>query len=585
MRQKYLEAEIERHNKLFFEEHTFEISDPEYDLLVEELRAINPGHPLVSKLAEAPGSVVHPEPLLSLGKCYTPAELLKWAEGVARSHSERFGVSDKRDGCAARNEQEPIGLFSRGDGVSGEDWTSKLKVIKFPFGAAGRGEIVVTKTDFEQFRTETLRSDGSQYKNERAMAAGVLNTKTLPAGFPKVLTFVPYTHEEEVVTFEELFDIDWLASMTDAQAGPIPADGLVIRVLDRDHFDALGTTSHHPRGAIALKFKNPTGRTKLINVVWQCGKGRLSPVGEVEPCEISGTTITYCSLHNMDFINSLGLQIGDDIEITRHGDVIPGVTCVISQGKNRRAITCDACPACGSSVEDFCCTNSSCGGTATKKLLDALVRLGIETVGPTIANQLVTAGRTTIPQVFAMSPENWQALPGFATASALKMHKQFQNRLLEPIEDYRILAAMNIHGVGLSLSKKILAKLNLAELYSAGTDLEQLDNVGPGRAAAIREGFDEGFHAWAVFNMNIVATKGLADRPLICFTGAGPLSRSEYIALAEKKGYAYKNAVTKNLAVLVASRSDTTKAKKAASYGVQVITYPEFATQIAHSEP
>jgi DNA ligase (NAD+) len=582
-----LAAEIGRHDHIFWVENSFEITDSEYDALVEELRRLDPEHPVLHKVQGAPGKVTHPEPMLSLDKRYSGEEILAWARSVARGPEERFGVSSKWDGCAGRWEFErdqygldwPKKLVSRGDGFQGEDWSHHRHLITH-LGASERGEILVTKSNFEKYVDEIERLLGRRYKNPRSMAAGILSNHSMPAGFPAALTFIPYTLDEEVVTLDELAELNWEATMSAAQASNIPADGLVIRLMDLEYAESLGATDHHPRGVMALKFKNPTGRTRLVEVEWSCGKGKITPVGIVEPCTISGTTTTRCSLHNMRIIAQKDIHVGDEIELEKCGDIIPGIRRVVTPAAGRVRISCDACPACGVIPEvrgvDLVCPNLNCGGTDAKRLRDALVRMGIETIGPGIVSELIKADQRTVRQVFAMTVMDWRNLPGFAQKSATQAFNEIERRRLTPIEDYRILAAMNIPGVGLTLSKVICDKFNLGELHQE--DLTKLDGIGETRALELKVNFDQGFYMWAVCNLQIIETKGLASRPTICFTGKSERTREEWIRFAEARGYAFSKGVTKTLALLVCDDLDTISGKKikAKKYGVKVMTYSDF---------
>lgn len=579
-----LEAEILEHDHNYWVKNDPTISDADYDLLCRRLAQIDPNskvlHQIHGAVVSKGATVTRDKAMLSLGKAYSIDEVLKWAKGVSRSLKEKFRVSPKFDGLAVEIDGGILAT-SGDDGLTGEDVSDKLVIVDLTLASGQNeyGELVVMKDVFPTLK----RSGGESYKNCRAAAVGLINADDTDRRNGRVVAFMPHSstlHTLELIEFETFA---WDALCEFVQMADYPADGLVIALEDSAYAESLGVTDHHPRHSIALKFKNPSAKTKLIDIEWQCGKNKLTPVAILEPVVISGCTHDRASLHNWAQIQRLGLTKGCTVEVERCGDVIPQVTSAKSQTVLAIPMPLN-CPACGSLTEgcgiDIRCTNDTCGGTATKKLLDALIRIGIEEIGPTVANHLVNFGFDTLPKVFGMNQGSWADLPGFAAPSAAKMHKQFQNLRLKPVEDFRILAAMNIPGVGLSMSKKILAKFNLAEVSKVETDLENLAGVGPARAASIREGFDAGLYAWAVGNLTLVTTKGLADRPLICFTGSHATPRAEWIKKAEEKGYTFKGAVTKDLALLVASRSDTTKAKKAAAYGVKVMTYEEFQEEL-----
>lgn len=572
---KVLEESIKYHSKKYWQDHDPEISDEAFDSLVEQLPA---DHQLRNKLQTA-GTVQHAVPILSLAKFYEPEEIIAWARSVARSPEELFALNDKLDGLSAIRKGDK--LLSRGDGFTGEDWSLKLPGITVAAPPGARGEIFLTKTDFTEQKHLITKLMVREYKTPRSAVSGIMNSSgPIPDGIKGLLMFVSHDTNSIGYTVAELEELDWPARIQQAKDNDIPTDGLVLRLADKDYADSLGATSHHPRGIMALKFKNPSARTKLIDIIWQVGKRKLTPVAILEPVEISGYIQDKASLHNVAQINRLGLTMGATVEIERCGDIIPQIVRAV-KGTYTSIVIPTECPACGSRLsndgQDLRCSNEHCGGTLACKLRDSLVRLGVENVGPSVSSDLVVAGYTDFTQVFEMQVGDWVALPGFAIGSATKMFKQLVNVVAAPIEDYKILAAMAIDGVGLTLSKRICNALSPA-IALAG-DLIKIEGVGPVTADKVAKEFDMGLWMWAVGAMTIVPTQGLADRKSICFSGKSYIPRSEWIKLAEKKGYVYKGAVTKDLDLLVLADLESTSSKsvKAVKYGVARLTYTEFS--------
>lgn len=593
-RQKELEREILYHDQMYWEENDPQISDPDYDKLCRELREIDPDSQVLAQVHRAvvgKGAIIERDkPMLSLDKAYEVEEVKKWAEGVARGPYELFRIGSKFDGAACEIDGD-IMATSGDDGYSGEDISDKLVITdlsRLGGRTQGYGELVVLKSRLPMLR----RSNGDLYKNERAAAIGLLNADDTPRGLGRIIQFMP--HDETIAEFsmEEFDFVDWDFLIKTIQGANFPADGLVIALVDIEYGESLGATNHHPRHSIALKFKNPSAQTELIDVEWQCGKHKLTPVAILKPVVMSGCTHDRASLHNVSQIAKLGLTLGAKVKIERCGDVIPQVSQLIRSGSNFIDIP-DFCPACAASThievnertgtQNLICSNPHCGGALAKKLLDSLNRLDIENIGPSIVSDLIRHGVTTIPQIFSYQKPDWEQLDGFAKLSAAKMFSQFQRVKLKPVEDYKILAAMNISSVGLSMSKKICAVLHLHDIYHKPIqELEKIESVGAARAAAIKIGFNAQFYSWAVFNLTIIETKGLADRPLICFTGKSSIPRSQWIKAAEAEGYSYKNGVTKKLALLVCDdlESTSTKMKKAIRYGIEVMTYDKFEREV-----
>lgn len=561
-----LREQIEYHDRLY-EKGTPEISDEEYDALKRKLSAEDPLH-----------DYRFGNKMQSLAKVYTVDELLRWAKKVARSDQELFLVGPKYDGVSARLENDKL-VTGPGEDIS--DKLSFLLRVEPPFD--GPGEIVVLKSNLLP-----------GYKTCRAMAVGLLGTKELSVELNKRLTF--YSHwmplDPEPFTLSEILDIDWMGTMEEERARVYPTDGLVVWLADQEYFNSLGGTEHHPHGAVAFKYTNPMGRSKLIDVEWQVGKYKVTPVGIIEPVVISGCEHNKVSLHNMDRVRELGLRIGAEVLVERCGDVIPQITKVLVPGKGGAVLPPAECPACGSRLtQDLGCVNKSCGGTAAKKLLDSLTRLGFESIGPKIASELVARYHRTVPEVFDMDLAEWLKVPGFAERSAQQMLTRIKALLAQSVEDYKVLAAMNIPGVGLALSRQICDKVNVGMLDftkpdAAGTVLINVPGLGIARVDAICENFDIEFWNWVHWYWGFVSTFGQSSRPQVCFTGNGGESRGHWIQLAESKGYVFSKGVTKTLSVLVCEdvNGSSSKLVKARKYGVKFMTYEEFQNELQQRE-
>lgn len=578
--QKILEDAIKYHNGKYWGENDPEISDQEYDKLCRQLAEIVPDHSLLKEVHASSGAnktFKHTKKMLSLAKAYTKAEIITWAESVSRGNYELFRIGPKLDGCASE-----VGLnyiATRGDGEVGELVTDKRPIIGHlpEEGFPVRGEIVVCKIDL----TLVAREDGTPYKTCRSAAAGLLNQKKPleMKGRNLPLTFIPHSASLGEFGLKQLQELDFDTLMSQEANKAYPVDGLVVSLVDQDYAESLGMTGHHPRHSIAYKMKNPETVSKVIGVEWQVSKTRIAPVAILEPTELDGITIERATLHNLQQIARLGVMIGSQVKLVRAGSVIPAITEVISnKGASVIQIPFE-CPACGTELsndgQDVVCNNEHCGGTLACKLRDSLVRLGVENIGPQIASDLVAAGYKDYLAVFGMTNYDWERLPGFATASAVKMFKQFNQLKLTPIEDYKILAAMVIEGVGVTVSKRLCS----AGLFTDPTlDLESIPGVGRLTADKIKAGFSHHDYAKASAMFSIISTTGLADRKSCCFTGKSDTPRSEWIKIAEKKGYVYKGAVTKDLDLLVLAdlESTSSKAIKAGKYGVKMISYEEF---------
>lgn len=563
-----LEEELASHNNAYWELGEPVISDPEYDVLMQEFLALNPpkDHPLVTFVGCPTSSerrkVTHDEPMISLDKVYEEEGLLKWALKVARGLDEVFYIGPKFDGISLDFSE---GVLS----TKKEDVSDKLQYINNAPTEDGRGEVVVLKT-------VDLPKD---YKTTLSAASGIVTTSDQK--YSNLLTFIPFTTDREECTLGDLKSINWPATMLSTMQEDYPTDGLVISLKDQEYGETLGGTSHHPFHSIAFKYGNPTGDTKLVDVIWQVGKRKLTPVGIVEPVEIDGFTNTRMSLHN--FNETSKLKIGDKITIQRCGQVIPQFKAVLKTFKSSKEISCDTCPACGTATvyEDpnLVCPNDSCGGMLAKRLHDSLTRLGVENIGPAICSELISVGHVNFVGVFEMGIEGWVALPGLALKSGTLRFNDLEGVRSSPMEDFKVLASLNIEGVGLSMAAKICSKMALPEI-EACEDFTGIEGVGKITSDKLVEGISSAFGTlrWAKQKFILKETKGLADRPLVCFTGKSDVSRDDWVKIAAEKGYAYNKGVTKKLALLVCAdvNSTSTKAEKARKYGTKIMSYEEF---------
>lgn len=571
----WLENEITKHDAAYWEQNNPLISDEEYDLLVEELRGLAPDHALVNRVVPAATgrqTVKHERPMLSLQKAYSPDEIFKWMNSVARSAQEEFNVSPKFDGVACEASTER--MVTRGDGETGEVITDKLAITDFSIRLTPeRGELVVLKSDLAKIK----RSDGTPYKTCRSAAAGLINLKDTDESLGPVLKFMPHSSVIGTIQLSDFINIDWSETLADEQAQDYPVDGLVISLADKEYGESLGNTGHHPRHSIAFKISNPTTTSKLIDVEWQVAKTRIAPVAILEPTELDGVTISRATLHNLKEIERLGVRIGSKVQLMRAGSVIPAITQALSKGTKDIEVPA-YCPACGALLEndgqDLHCPNPHCGGTKAKKLRDSLVRLEIEDCGPAVCSALVDLGFDLPSKVLRMSEDDWLRVPGFAARSAEKMRAQMLRRLQSPIDDYRVLAAMNFDGIGLTNARKILDRFTAQEL-GTGADLSTVEGIGVIRAESISFPLE-----WAELMMllNVRETKGSLSAPRICFTGKSETSRDEWVKLAESRGYVFSKTVTKALDLLVVGDLQTTsnKAEKARKYGIRMMTYEQF---------
>ena len=387
-----LAAEIEKHNKLYWENNTPRISDEEYDSLIQKLEELNPDHPLLRVIGSPDvaslGKVNLEDPMISLEKTYFfrdapkgKKSLMKWAEECKRTDEELFYIQPKYDGISASYTNNI--LATRGQGTEDENVTDKVPLIeletkgyKGPLDQPVRGEIVIRNDDFKSIYSKIKKKDGNAYKNSRNAVGGIMGLKDIREIRLQgaKLTLVDYKLITYTVKFKNL-ENKWSQTLEKIESLPYPMDGVVIKIADKKYRDSLGYTAHHPRGQIAFKFSGVRKKTKLIDVEWGFGKNCLTPVGKIEPIDIGGVTISNVTLHNVAMVETKDWQIGDIVTVERAGDVIPHI--VDSEpGENRKPFIIINCPSCNSVLKrenkELRCTNPHCPETNLQRMLAAV---------------------------------------------------------------------------------------------------------------------------------------------------------------------------------------------------------------------
>lgn len=588
-----LENQIKHHNKRYWTDNNPEISDMEYDKLVERLKNLDPNNKLFQRITSeqlhSMGKVKHHPPMLSLNKVYTLDELKKWLNKIARNDVELFWVQPKYDGVSA--ELHNGVLSTRGNGLIGENISDKMSLINFSFVEhnlkAIRGELVIEDDVFEKKFKHIKREDGSHYKNQRNGVAGVLGLKDqktvlqLLQDHGKLVTFIPFNSNTHALTKNALIE-NW-ENLVDEIVTEVncPIDGVVVRVGDFAYFEDLGSTAHHPRGAIAFKFANQSNRSMILDIDWQIGKGCLTPVAIIRPVDISGSTIRKATLHNVKNVIDKDIRVGDEVIIQKAGDVIPYVVRS-KPGKKRKLNIPDRCPCCDSELDmegvELVCTNSECFETNAQRLVEGVRRIGIEQLGePTVRKMMRQLDVKDLSDIFKLHKEDIQKLDGFAERSSEVLFQRIQDAAI--VEDHKLLAALCMKGIGPNVTKDLLSGFTIRQLKSMQPeDMERrIKGIGLKKARMLYHGLKE--HSELINKLSkqltVVQTKDKSQPfDTICFTGKMPEKRSYYEALAKNNGYLPVDTVTGDLSLLVTADStvESSKLKKAFKMGIKVVS-------------
>ncbi len=426
-----LRREIERHNRLYYQEATPEITDQEYDALLRELTRIEAAHPEWA-LTDSPTrrvggapleefvSVRHLAPMQSLDNTYAEAEVLDFWGRVAKGTSDEpftLTIEPKVDGVAISLLYER-GRFARavtrGDGVTGDDVTANILTVHgIPWEAGGfpeeaieiRGEIYLPKTEFARLNAERDEEGLPAFANPRNAAAGSLKQLdpriVATRGLQGVFYGFGRCPEEFATTgsgfIERLrragFPIPgrlWFAASANEaleairELGavrhdfPYETDGAVLKLDNLRQRQDLGSTSKAPRWAIAFKYEPERAATRLRDITIQVGRtGVLTPVAELDPVTVSGSRVSRATLHNEEEIRRKDIRIGDHVEIEKAGEVIPAVVRVLlplRDGSERTFVMPTACPSCGGPVGRvegqvaIRCQNPSCPAQLRRRL-------------------------------------------------------------------------------------------------------------------------------------------------------------------------------------------------------------------------
>jgi len=361
------------------------------------------------------------------------------------------------------------------------------------------------------------------------------------------------------------------------EAYPYEIDGMVVKVNRREYYEVLGFTSHHPRWAIAFKFKPKQATTRLTAVVFQVGRvGTITPVGKLEPVQIGGVTVTSVSLFNEDFIREKDIRIGDMVLVERAGDVIPYIVEVIKEARDGDETPIEfpaECPSCGSKLVKlpgevaWRCINIRGLGEATAK---ALYNRGlVQDVG----------------DLYYLKPTDLIKLPGFAEKAAMNLYTAIQESKGRGLD--RVLYGLGIRYVGLTTARKLAEAVeNIWELKDMPlTSLIALEGIGEVVARSVKEFFSRPENLKVIEKLEragVKLSRVKAEGPLrgMVFVFTGTLrccSREKAGELVERLGGTFANSVTSRTTYLVVGKEPgRTKLNRAKKIGVKIIDEDEF---------
>lgn len=607
-----LENQIKHHNDLYWNQKELEISDIEYDKLVRELEELDPENDLIKSFGSKDVSsdeklIKHSKAMLSLAKIYGKEELVKWVKKVSRTSKEQFLIQPKYDGMSGLLENGT--LSSRGDGIYGQDYTEKLKLIEFdsvnPVDTKNDtllGEIIIRNSDFKNIYSKIRSKAGIPFKNQRNGIAGILGTDDVDFYYNQgaKITFVDYNSRSWYVTCKD-FDKEWDGIVKSIQEYvDYPLDGIVIKLDDSAYAESLGYTTHHPRGQVAFKFTNQKAISKLIGIEWGMGKKQISAIGLIEPVEISGTTIKRVKLQltkpkstsvETCLIDG-SLQIGDDIVVERAGDIIPHILSS-TPGENRQLVKIDSCPFCGGKIKitdsSISCMNPDCIEQRIQELYCSIVTLGFKNVGEAYIRSIVNDPSLDVRHIsdlFELTPNDLK-LQEYGTRKKEIFFEEVAKAKAKATKE-QFLASLNFDNVGSTVSKIIVENFKWNDIINNTIDyskLANLEGIGPIIYKSIESNFKKNNSLMVKYNQSFNFQDEVenfksenSNGETICFTGKMTCKRSEMEAIAKELGYVPMDHVDKKLSILVCAdpNSGSSKLEKAKKNGTKIISEAEF---------
>jgi DNA ligase (NAD+) len=640
------------------------ISDFEYDRLFQQLLQIEAAHPdLIS--ADSPSQRVgnslnqqfetlpHLVPMLSLENSYDADDLNDFdrkAKEGAQLDNINYCVEPKFDGASISLVYENdmlVRACTRGDGVAGEEITQNIKQIRsiplsIPLSSFGilqmeiRGEVIMSKKSFDDFNQKLIAKQLPPLANPRNAAAGSLRMKdpkevadrnldafiyhisfyTLQAGAktPELLKTHSGSLEllwhmgfrspqkekklisniEGVIQFCKDFELE-------RDHLPYEIDGLVIKINDFALQEKLGMTSHHPRWAIAYKFKARQATTILENVEFQVGRtGAVTPVAKLQPVAIGGVTVSSISMHNEEYIKEKDLRLGDTVIIERAGDVIPQIVQSIPsvrKGTEKIIEFPTTCPVCDYILEKeeteavWRCNNPACSAQIVERMIHFVSKdaMDIKSFGDANIRKFYELGLLkNIPQIYQLDFTQIGQLEGFGKKSVDNLMAAIEASKQQPL--YRLIYALGIRYVGETTAKTIASQIHhILDLVALTEEqLQSFEDVGVKVAKSIRQYFSEEKNITLIkalenLGLNMIQTNATAvDGNLaglnFLFTGTlTQLKRAEAEAMVEARGGHILSGVSSKLNYLVVGEdagSKLEKAKKIAS--IKIISEADF---------
>ena len=653
-----LRKETEYHAKKYYDDDKPEISDFEYDMMMVELRNLEKEFPefkskesLTEKVGgtvkEGFKKVTHEIPLQSLQDVFSIEEVeefdtrIKEQAKINEIQNTKYVVETKIDGLSAALEYKN-GKFvrgaTRGNGTIGEDVTENLKTIKtIPMEIKDkidiivRGEVFISKKDFEEMNQKREENEEELFANARNAAAGSLRqldseiTKTRPLDIyifnvQKINGKEFNSHYEELEYLKEQgFNVNpvhiYCSDMKEIEEAikkigedreelTFGIDGAVVKVDDLKFREILGTTAKTPRWAVAYKYPPEKKETKVKEIKFQVGRtGVITPMAILEPVKVAGSTVSKTTLHNEDFMKEKDIKVGDTVVIQKAGDVIPEVVEVKKDkrdGTEKEVTIPRTCPVCGAPavrVEGEAavrCTGIECPAKLFRNLVHFVSReaMNIDGLGENIIQQLLDKELIkNINDIYTLTFED--------VASLKKNGTKFAQNLINSIEESKkndlskLITALGIRFVGTKVAKMLAKKYKTMDNLMKATyeELSMIKDIGPVVANSVVEFFGQDQTKdlieklqQAGVNMKYLEEEGADDRfagkTFVLTGGLDNFTRGEASNIIEKFGGKTSSSVSKKTDYVLAGEEAGSKLTKAQNLGITIINEEQFKDMI-----